>query len=77
MICPPTTSWRGLDSIEAIWSGGMSQAKSKSPARRPFTREATSGTSTKRSRLIGGRPPQYSSNASITSSTSGLYSTMR
>ena len=33
---------------------------------------ATSGTSTKRIRLIGGRPPQYSSNASITSSASGL-----
>ena len=58
MIGPPTTSSLGLASMVAIWSGGMSQAKSKSPARRPFTRDATSGTSTKRMRLIGGRPPQ-------------------
>ena len=58
MIGPPTTSSFGLDSIATIWSGGMSQAKSKSPARRPLIREATSGTSTKRRRLIGGRPPQ-------------------
>ena len=60
-MVPPTTSKARLRSMLTIWSGGMSQANWYSPDSSPFTREDTSGTSTKRSWRIGGRPPQYSS----------------
>ncbi|MNC92425.1 hypothetical protein D3C83_88510 [compost metagenome] len=55
---PPATAKRGLRSISGTWSAGMSQAKSYWPEKRPLTRLATSGTTTKRSCRIGGRPPQ-------------------
>ncbi|MGY4453968.1 hypothetical protein ACVWZR_008628 [Bradyrhizobium sp. i1.3.1] len=74
-MVPPCTSNAEFFSMPAIWSGGMSQANWYSPESSPLMRLATSGTSRKRMRLSGGRPPQYSSCASRVSDTSGLSST--
>ncbi len=58
LIALPCTSKRALRSTVRIWSGGMSVAKSTSPENSALRRDDTSGTSTKRMRRAGGRPPQ-------------------